>query len=197
MIARSDATRWGAVAKLLHWTVAIAVIGLLVGGLTMTDLKTSPQKFQLYALHKSVGITVLALMLLRLAWRGIDPRPRENGGDHPWLMFAARATHRLFYVLLIAMPISGWVYNSAANFPLRWFGRVQLPALVAPDKALKQLAHEVHEVLAYTIIALLIVHVAGALKHHLIDRDDTLRRMLPFAKARAATAPAAPNQDSP
>ncbi|HWT15755.1 MAG TPA: cytochrome b [Patescibacteria group bacterium] len=185
MSARSDVTRWGSVAKFFHWTIALLVIGLLIGGLTMTDMKVSPDKFKLYALHKSVGITVLVLMLLRFAWRGIDPRPQDVAGMAPWVAFAAHAVHRLLYVALIAMPISGWVYNSASNFPLQWFGLVQLPAIVAPDKELKALANGVHEALAWTIIALLLVHVAGALKHHLIDRDDTLRRMLPFAKPRA------------
>jgi len=179
------------VAKFFHWTIALFVIGLLVGGLTMTDMKVSPDKFKLYALHKSFGITVLALMLLRFAWRGVDPRPSDVPGMAPVVAFAAHAVHRLLYVALLAMPISGWVYNSASNFPLQWFGLVNLPAIVGPDKDLKALAHEVHEVLAWTIIALLLAHIAGALKHHFIDRDDTLRRMLPFAKTRAET-PAAP-----
>jgi cytochrome b561 len=190
--ARSDDIHWGAVAKFFHWSVAILVIGLLVGGLTMTDLKTSPEKFKLYALHKSVGLTVLALMLLRFAWRGIDPRPHDLAGLPPAARFAARAAHRLFYVVLLAMPISGWVYNSAANFPLQWFGLVQLPAIVAADKELKHLAHEVHEWLAWTLIALLLVHVAAALKHHFIDGDDTLRRMLPLARVKDSAEPSSP-----
>ncbi|HQW82487.1 MAG: cytochrome b [Rhodanobacteraceae bacterium] len=188
MSAKSDATRWGSVAKCLHWLIAIAVIGLLVGGLTMTDMKVSPDKFRWYALHKSFGVTVLVLMLLRFAWRGIDGRPQAVPGVAPIVAFAAHSVHRLFYVALIVMPISGWVYNSASNFPLQWFGVLQLPAIVAPDKDLKHLAHTVHEVLAWTIITLLLVHVAGALIHHFIDRDDTLRRMLPFAKPRAEAA---------
>lgn len=202
MSARSDASRWGGVAKFFHWTIALLVIGLLVGGLTMTDMKVSPDKFKLYALHKSIGITVLALMLLRFAWRGVDPRPQDVAGMAPIVAFAAHAVHRLLYVALIAMPISGWVYNSASNFPLQWFGLVQLPAIVAPDQGLKALAHEVHEVLAWTIIALLLMHIAGALKHHFIDRDDTLRRMLPFVRPRAAAAatdaaPATPSPTAP
>ncbi len=197
MSARSDATRWGSVAKFFHWTIALFVIGLLVGGLTMVDMKVSPDKFKLYALHKSFGITVLALMLLRFAWRGIDPRPQDVAGMAPIVAFAAHAVHRLLYVALLAMPISGWVYNSASNFPLQWFGQVNLPAIVAPDKGLKHLAHEVHEFLAWTIIALLLAHVAGALKHHLIDRDDTLRRMLPFARPRAEAAAATVSQPAP
>ncbi len=197
MSARSDATRWGSVARFFHWTIALFVIGLLVGGLTMTDMKVSPDKFKLYALHKSFGITVLGLMLLRFAWRGVDPRPQDVPGMAPVVAFAAHAVHRLLYVALIAMPISGWVYNSASNFPLQWFGLINLPAIVSADKDLKHLAHEVHEFLAWTIIALLLAHVAGALKHHFIDRDDTLRRMLPFVRPRAETPVAPAPQPEP
>jgi len=185
------------VARFFHWTIALFVIGLLVGGLTMTDMKVSPDKFKLYALHKSFGITVLGLMLLRFAWRGVDPRPQDVPGMAPVVAFAAHAVHRLLYVALIAMPISGWVYNSASNFPLQWFGLINLPAIVSADKDLKHLAHEVHEFLAWTIIALLLAHVAGALKHHFIDRDDTLRRMLPFARPLAQTPVAPAPQPEP
>lgn len=188
MPARSDATRWGSVAKAFHWIVAVFVIGMLIGGLTMVELPTSPDKFKLYALHKSFGITILVLMLLRLAWRSVDPRPRDVPGMAPLVAFAAHAVHRLLYLALLAMPISGWVYNSASNFPLQWFKLVQLPAIVAPDPELKRLAHDVHEALALFIMLLLALHIAGALKHHFIDRDDTLRRMLPFMKPRASSS---------
>jgi cytochrome b561 len=187
--ARSDDYRWGSVAKALHWIVALLVIGMLVGGLTMVEMPTSPDKFKTYALHKSIGVSVLVLMLVRIAWRGVDPRPRDVAGMAPVVAVAARAVHRLFYLALVAMPISGLIYNSASNFPLQWFKLFQLPALVAPDPALKAVAHDVHEALAFTIIALLALHIAGALKHHFIDRDDTLRRMLPFIKPRASSTP--------
>jgi len=190
--ARSDTTRWGAVAKTLHWIIALLVIGMLVGGLTMTGMKLSMDKLQVYAIHKSLGITVLVLMLLRFAWRGIDLRPQDVAGMSPTVAFMAHAVHRLFYVALIAMPISGWVYNSASNFPLVWFKLLPLPALVAPDPAIKVIANQVHVSLAWLIMLLLAAHVAGALKHHFIDRDDTLRRMLPFVKPRAATHPITP-----
>lgn len=192
MTARSDATHWGTVAKTLHWIIALLVIGMLVGGLTMTGMKPSMDKLQVYAIHKSLGVTVLALMLIRFAWRGVDPRPQDVAGMSPTVAFMARSVHRLLYVALIAMPISGWVYNSASNFPLVWFKLVPLPALVAPDPAIKAIALGVHETLAWLIILLLAAHVAGALKHHFIDRDDTLRRMLPFAKTRAASNPITP-----
>lgn len=188
MSARSDARQWGGVAKVFHWVIAFLVIGLLIGGLTMVDLKVSPEKFRLYALHKSIGVTVLVLILLRMAWRSIDPRPQDLAGISARAAFAAHALHRLFYVALIVMPISGWVYNSASNFPLQWFGLVQLPAIVAPDKDIKAFAHLVHESTAFLIIALLAAHVAAALKHHFFDGDDTLRRMLPFSRSASPGA---------
>lgn len=192
MTAKSSSTRWGSVAKTLHWIIALLVIGMLVGGLTMTGMKTSMDKLQVYAIHKSLGVTVLVLMLLRFAWRGVDPRPQDVAGMSPTISFMAHAVHRLLYVALIAMPISGWVYNSASNFPLVWFKLVPLPALVAADPAIKAIALGVHETLAWLIILLLAAHVAGALKHHFIDRDDTLRRMLPLAKPRADANPITP-----
>lgn len=190
MAARSDLSRWGSIAKFFHWTIALFVIGLLIGGLVMVDMKVSPDKFKFYALHKSFGVTVLVLMLLRFAWRGVDPRPADVAGMPPAVAFLAHSVHRLLYLALLAMPISGWVYNSASNFPLQWFGLIQLPALVAPDKEIKHWAHETHEFLAWTIIVLLALHVAGALKHHFIDRDETLRRMLPFSKPAPVSASA-------
>jgi cytochrome b561 len=193
--ATSNANTWGSVAKFLHWTIAILVIGMLVGGEVMSDMKMSPDKFKIYALHKSTGITILTLMLLRFAWRGFDPRPKDVPGMSPTVAFLAHSVHKLLYLALIAMPISGWVYNSASNFPLQWFGLFQLPAIVAPDPSLMEFAHDVHETLAWLIILLLAAHIAGALKHHFIDRDDTLRRMLPFVKPRAATV--APTPETP
>ena len=195
MTARSDSTRWGTVAKSFHWIIAILVIMMLFGGFAMVDLPMSADKFWVYGVHKSIGITILTLMLLRLAWRSVDPRPRDVAGMSPTVAFLAHTVHRFLYVALIAMPISGWVYNSASNFPLQWFQQFQLPALVAPDPELKALAHAVHVGLAYTIIVLLALHIAGALKHHFIDRDDTLRRMLPFMSPRASSG--ASQQEAP
>lgn len=183
MPLKSSAEHWGTLAKLFHWTIAILVISTLALGAWMTELEPSADKMRWYALHKSIGLSILVLMLLRLLWRSIDTRPRQAPGIGPIARRVSRTVHASFYVLLIAMPISGWIYNSAANFPLRWFGWVHVPALAAPDPALKQLALGVHETLFYIILALVVLHIAGALKHHFMDRDNSLRRMLPFGKA--------------
>lgn len=157
------------------------MFGNLTLGLWMVELEASAQKMREYGLHKSIGISVLGLMLVRLAWRAFDRRPPPPPGMSPLARRLSTSLHAGFYVLLLVLPLSGWLYNSAANFPLRWFGWVSLPRLSAADPLLKQLAHDAHQWLAYVVIAAVIVHVGAALKHHLIDRDQVLRRMLPFA----------------
>lgn len=190
MNLRNRPERWGWVAQFLHWSIALAIIGLAIVGLTMGEMPNSPDKLKVYALHKSVGLTVLVLVLVRLLWRVVDPRPPYPATIPRWQRRLSDLTHGLLYVLMLSMPLSGWLYNSASNFPLRWFGLFPVPALSGPDKALKALAHEVHEAGFYLLALLLLVHVAAALKHHFLDRDATLARMTP-----GLSPPAAPNKD--
>jgi cytochrome b561 len=181
---RNDATHWGWVSLVLHWVTVLLILALGLIGPWMTDLPSGLQKIQVYALHKSLGLTVLALTVLRLGWRLVAgapplvPMPR-------WQRLAAHGSHAALYALLLAMPLSGWLFNSAAGFPLRWFGLVKMPALAHYDKPLKALALEWHEGLFYVLLAVVAVHVAAAFKHHFIDRDDTARRMLPGLPPRA------------
>lgn len=179
----SDARRWGGIAKSFHWIVALAILGNGVFGLGM-DLAANPmQKINWLALHKSIGLTVLALMLLRLAWRGVDGRPREEPAPR-WQMLAARATHGLLYLLALAIPVSGWWFNSVSGKPLQWFKLFNLPGIGAKDDTLRHFAHAVHEYLFWLIVLVLVAHVGAALKHHVFDGDNVLRRMLPFGKLR-------------
>ena len=145
----------------------------------MTEMRNSPDKVQLYALHKSFGLTVLALVVLRLLWRWHAGKPRPVPGMPRWQEHAADLSHYGLYVLLFAIPISGWVLNSAAGFPLRWFGLFKLPAIAGKDHALHELAEEVHEWLFWALVALALVHACAAFYHHLVQRDATLARMLP------------------
>ncbi len=184
MAFKSEANRWGIGARTLHWIMAVLIIGLGLVGLYMSDLPNSPQKIKIYALHKSIGLTVLALLLLRLAWRMADRRPDELPMPR-WQALTARAVHGLLYLLMLALPLSGWLYNSASGYPLQWFSLFNLPSLTGgADAALKGLAHDVHEYGFFVLVLALLAHAGAALKHHFIDRDDTLVRMLPLLRRR-------------
>ncbi|WP_337244255.1 cytochrome b [Luteimonas sp. gir] len=181
--------RWGAVSQLLHWTVVVLILAVGIIGLTMGDMRPSPTKVQVYALHKSLGLTILALAALRLAWRLFAGAPRPVPGTPRWQDRIATLTHWLLYALLLAIPLSGWTFNSAAGYPLQWFGLFNLPALVARDPDLRGLAGQAHEWLFWTLVALALLHAAAALYHHLFLRDATLARMLPRGWLRPAPPP--------
>lgn len=183
MQIRNTRQRWGAVAQLLHWSIAIAVLVMLGLGWWAGWLPYGKLKVDVFWVHKSLGMLVLAAMSLRLVWRLLNPTPALPNGLKTWERGAAHLTHYGLYLLLIAMPLSGWVINSAANFPLSVFGWFQVPAIVGPDDDLKSLAGDVHELLAWAIVGVLALHVAAALKHHFVLRDDVLRRMLPGASS--------------
>ena len=149
---------------------------------TLADgLTRSPQQLKYYSWHKSIGVTVLLLALARLAWRLMHPAPVPLAIMPVWQQRAATAVHALLYVLLLAIPLTGWLYSSAAGAQTAYLGLVQLPDLLARDKALAAQLKLVHVTLNYTTLALVVMHAAAALKHHVVDRDDVLRRMLPFA----------------
>jgi cytochrome b561 len=190
MALRNDEFDWGAAMRLLHWAIALGVIGLLLVGWWMGDLPNGPRKIDIYKLHKSVGLTVLALMTLRIVLRLADRRRPTPPAMPAWQQRAADASHLLMYLLLLAMPLSGWLYNSASNFPLKWFDLFRVPALSGADPALKAVAGAVHEYAAIALATLVSLHVAAALKHHFVDRDRVLRGMWPFASARPPAVPA-------
>lgn len=172
--------RYSVLAIALHWLMALLVIGLLGVGLWMTGLKNSPFKISVYGWHKGLGLTVLALVLVRLLWRVHRPPPMLAESVPAWQVATATYTHRMLYALMLAMPLSGWLQNSAAGFPLRWFGLFKVPALIGRDKAAFAFWQQVHGWLAWTLIALIVLHALAALKHHWIDKDDTLKRILPW-----------------
>lgn len=190
MTLKNTDARWGPVSQLLHWLIVLLILGQGTIGLLMTDLRNSPDKIQIYALHKSVGLTIFALAVLRLAWRWHAGTPRPVAGMPRWQERAARLSHWGLYALLFAIPISGWVLNSAAGFPLQWFGLFNLPALVGGDPALRETAGDVHALLFWTLVALALVHAGAAFYHHLFQRDATLARMLPRRWLQAPALPA-------
>ena len=184
MSLRSDDRRWGSVAKFFHWIVALGILGNGVWGLLMTGMAPSMSKINIYALHKSIGLTVLALFALRLAWRLYDGAPPDEAMPR-WQRFGAHVTHVVLYGFILALPLSGWLFNSLHGYLLQWFKLFNLPALAARNDDLSELAGEVHEWLFYLLLVVVIGHAGAALKHHYFDQDNVLRRMLPFARLRA------------
>jgi cytochrome b561 len=178
MHLKNTLKRYGAVAQLFHWAIVALIITQFVLALRAKGL--SPvAKIGVLATHKSVGITILGLALLRLAWRWFNPVPPLPPGTPRWQDRAAHLSHFLLYALLFITPLFGWLMSSARAFSVSWFGLVTLPDFIKPNKAAFDTLHEVHEFLAYTLAAVAIVHAAAALKHHFLDRNDVLRRMLP------------------
>ncbi|MGB7543717.1 MAG: cytochrome b [Burkholderiales bacterium] len=170
---------WGAPAKLFHWVMAALILAQIALGWTAASWRLSPTKLNLFFWHKSIGMLILALALLRLLWRFANPTPALPAGTPAWERSATRASHALLYLAMIAMPVSGWILNSAANIPLRIFHAIPLPAIVAPDKALEDLAALAHYSLFALLAAVLAVHAGAALRHHFVKRNDVLARMLP------------------
>ena len=180
MHLKNTLTRYGAVAQLFHWAIVALVITQFVLARRAEGL--SPvAKIGVLATHKSVGITILGLALLRLTWRLFNPVPPLPAGTPRWQDRAAHVSHFLLYALLFITPVLGWLMSSARNFSVSWFGLVQLPDFIAPNRATYETLHEAHEIMAYSLAGIAIVHAAAALKHHFFDRNDVLRRMLPVS----------------
>lgn len=173
---------WPAIS--LHWLIAALIFGGWGLGFYMADLKLSPEKLKLFSWHKWVGMTVLWLALLRALWRATHAPPPANPAHPPWQRRAASAMHGALYLMMFAIPLSGWTFSSASGYPVVYFGLVQLPDLVGKNKELARLLQEVHMVLVYALVLLLLIHIGAALQHHWLHRDDTLARMLPFLRRR-------------
>ncbi len=174
---RNTASAYGWPHKILHWTMAIGIFGLFGMGLYMSELELSPDKLKLYGLHKSFGITILALVTLRLVWRMTNPVPQLPAATPKIEALAAHAVHCALYVLMAMIPISGWLMSSYAGFPVSVFGVYTLPNLVSPDKEMLGLIKQAHELLAYAIVGLAALHGFAAVHHHFIKKDGVLRRM--------------------
>ena len=175
-------TRYTTTAITLHWLTVLLILATFPLGVYMHELKLSPFKLQLVSYHKWIGVTIFLLTLVRLAWRMKHAPPPLPDAIPLWQQRAAQGLHHLLYLLLLCIPISGWLMSSAKGVPVVYLGLVQLPDLVGKDKALGDLLQEVHEALDFGLLALVGLHVAAAFKHHFIDKDATLLRMLPFGK---------------
>jgi len=180
--------RYDGVAIALHWLIAAIVVAGFTLGVSMVDLPLSPRKLQWYAWHKWIGITVFLLSCARLGWRWRHPAPRPPAMP-AWQQRAARVSHLLLYALLVVIPLSGWLYSSATGVQVVYLGLIPLPDAVPKDKTLATVLRLVHVTLNFTLLTLVCVHAAAALKHHFVDRDNVLVRMLPegFLKPKGST----------
>lgn len=175
------------VAVSLHWILAVLIAGSFFVGLYMVGLHFSPLRFRLFNWHKWAGMGVLALSIARLAWRAAGhPAPALPLGVPRWQHLAYLATHVAFYVLFFAVPLLGWLYTSAVGVPVVWFGVLPLPDLIAVDKPLADgVLKPLHMASSYVLAALVVLHVAAAMKHQLVDRDRLLVRMWPWWPSRS------------
>lgn len=180
---KSGSNHWGSLAKFFHWTIVVLIVVQGTIGLIMVELPKRPNIIPIYSFHKSLGLTILALAVLRLAWRLFDPRPREPESMPRWQALGARTGHALLYALIFAVPLSGWWFDSVSGLrPLYWFGLFEVPHIAAPSTDWKHIAHESHEWLFWTLIIIAAGHAAMALLHHFHNRDGVLKRMLPFVR---------------
>jgi cytochrome b561 len=181
MAVSSDRSHWGSLAKFFHWTTVLLILVQATIGLVMINLPKRPNVIAVYTFHKSLGLTIFAFAALRLTWRLFDRRPEEPTSVPRWQVTAARLGHALLYTLLFAVPLSGWLFDSATALrPLRWFGLFDVPSLTGgPDKSLKEFAEGLHFWLFWTLATVATGHAIAALIHHFHDRDAVLRRMLP------------------
>lgn len=179
--ATSRTERYSRGAIFFHWTIALLIIINLWLGLGHDSL---PKDWQVMPVHKAIGITVLMLTLARIAWRLARPAPPLPNSLQPWERAAANVSHFALYAFMLIMPLSGWAMVSGTNRrPLEWFGQFDIPYLPVSD-AIAGIGHDVHELLGWGFVALIALHIAAALRHHFLLRDNVLVRMLPGGSRR-------------
>jgi cytochrome b561 len=177
MQIKNSNDHYGMIAMILHWAMAILLIALLILGLRMTGLPISLEKLKFYGWHKEYGILALILFIIRIIWRFMDITPSLS---LPLMeIIAARAVHWAFYGFMFTIPMTGWLITSAAGVPVSFFGLYVLPNLIRPNNDIMILFQEIHKWLGYGLITTIILHAFAAFKHHFINKDTILRRMLP------------------
>ena len=169
--------RYTRVAIALHWFLAAAIVAGFIIGLQQSDAPVSPTRVRWINYHKWIGITILTLSAVRLLWRLLHRPPALPASMQPWQRVASHTVHRGLYLFFFLVPLAGWAYSSALGFHVVYLGLIRLPDLAPKNKALAELLIQVHATLAWTLATLVGLHVAAALKHHLIDKDRLLRRM--------------------
>lgn len=167
-------------AQLLHWLIVLLVLSQFVVGFYAKPLPVGIERLKMLTFHKSVGITVFALVILRLLWRWYTPAPKLPAGMKPLERLGAHASHVLLYALLLVLPLLGWLTSNASNLTVRWFYLFNLPNLVEPDRGIARITKDLHDAGAWCLLALVCLHVAAAFWHEWVRKDGVLRRMLPL-----------------
>jgi cytochrome b561 len=180
---QTSPSRYSVVAQAFHWIIAALVVTQFVLANMAEDLPIGIHKLALLARHKSFGMTVLMLAVLRLLWRLKNPPPALPAGMSKLERILARVTHVAFYVLLFAMPLTGWMMSSAKNYSVSWFGLFTWPNLIAKNESAFEVLRSTHDLLSDVLFTIAILHILAALKHHFWNKDDVLLRMLPFTKS--------------
>ncbi|HMB59868.1 MAG TPA: cytochrome b [Xanthomonadales bacterium] len=175
---KNSRTSWGWPSRMLHWLMAALILGQVVLGKYAHGLDRSMEKLNVMMWHKSIGISLLLLLLLRLAWTWFNPRPAWSGKAKRWAVAGQRASHAALYLLMFAIPLTGWLSNSAKAVPFRLFRVIPWPDLIDPDPAMGERFEAWHEGLVTAILILLGVHIAAAFWHHFYRRDEVLIRMI-------------------
>jgi cytochrome b561 len=190
---KSDRDHWGSLAKFFHWTIVLLILLQGTVGLIMVNMPKRPNVIPVYNFHKSVGLTILALAVLRLLWRVFDRRPEEPATMPRAQVVGAKVGHALLYLLLFLVPLSGWWFDSVSALrPLYWFGLFEVPHLGGPDPSnpdLKEVAAGRHEFLFWTLVVVAAGHAVAALYHQFVEKDGVLARMWPAALQRRAPPP--------
>ncbi|MGK7295986.1 MAG: cytochrome b [Candidatus Wenzhouxiangella sp. M2_3B_020] len=179
---RNTDDAYGLVAQLLHWAVVIGIALQFVWAWRIDEVESIRREFALVNQHKSIGMTVLGLVVLRLAWRAFNPPPPLPGHMSGWERATAVSTHWLLYALILAQPLTGWAYSSAAGYGAEFFGLVRIPDFVPQDEGLERAFGTAHQWLGVSIVCLVGIHAGAALRHHFRLRDNVLKRMLPTWK---------------
>lgn len=177
---KNTETTYGSVAKWLHWLIFFFILGLLIAGFSLDFISDRPTKISVVVLHKAFGLTVLALVVLRIFWALSNIKPKLPTSIPAWQRFGSTSVHYVLYVLMLAMPLSGWMMATAANKAPSYFGLAVIPMPFVPvDKDLAKFANTSHWLLAWLIVGFVSLHILAALKHHFINKDNVLKRMLP------------------
>jgi len=178
MQLKNSTTHFGLIAVSLHWLVALTVFGLFALGLWMTGLDYYDSWYKQGPWwHKSIGILLFLVVIFRLGWRLLTPPPAALASQKPWEIKLAHIAHSLMYLLLITIMVSGYLISTADNRGIDVFGWFEVPATITSLPSQEDIAGWVHLILASTLIGLVVLHAAAALKHHFIDRDRTLKRI--------------------